>query len=51
MKRLLVPTTLSYDQLLNMKAAWLIDPPYNNAAGRKYATSAVNYTHLAAWCR
>src|ERR1035437_6598248 len=30
---------------------WFIDPPYNNAAGNKYATSSVNYTHLAAWCR
>jgi hypothetical protein len=30
---------------------WFIDPPYNNAAGKKYATSSVNYTHLAAWCR
>jgi hypothetical protein len=30
---------------------WFIDPPYNNAAGKKYATSSVNYTHLAAWCQ
>ena len=28
-----------------------MDPPYNNAAGKKYATSTVNYTHLAEWCR
>ena len=44
-------TTLSYDQLPNIKATWFVDPPYNNAAGKKYATSSVNYTHLAAWCR
>ena len=44
-------TTLSYDQLPNIKATYFIDPPYNNAAGKKYATSDVDYTHLAAWCR
>ena len=44
-------TTLSYDQLPNIRATWFVDPPYNNAAGKKYATSCVNYTHLATWCR
>lgn len=44
-------TTLSYDHLPDIKATWFVDPPYNNAAGKKYATSDVDHTHLGAWCR
>jgi 16S rRNA G966 N2-methylase RsmD len=44
-------TTLSYDELSNIKATYFVDPPYNNAAGKKYATSDINYSHLADWCR
>jgi len=32
-------------------AHWHVDPPYANAAGRRYPSSDVNYPALAEWCR
>ena len=32
-------------------AVYHIDPPYNNAAGRRYPLSEIDYDHLAEWCR
>ncbi len=33
------------------RATWFIDPPYNNAAGRHYASRFDDYDALAEWCR
>lgn len=40
-----------YKDLSNRHATWFIDPPYNNDAGRAYATNAIDYSHLADWCK
>lgn len=33
------------------EATWFIDPPYNNAAGRLYTFSSLDYQELSSWCR
>lgn len=33
------------------EAHWHIDPPYNNAAGRRYPHANLDFDHLAEWCR
>jgi len=40
----------SYADLPNACATWFIDPPYVGA-GRYYRHHAIDYAHLAAWCR
>lgn len=35
----------------DIEATWFIDPPYNNAAGRRYEFSRIDFKHLADWCR
>jgi len=32
-------------------AHWFVDPPYNNAAGRKYKIKFDRYDELAEWCK
>lgn len=44
-------TNVSYTEMINTKATWFIDPPYSNAAGRRYRTNRVNYEQLGGWCR
>ena len=49
-------TTLDYaDVLLDApkKATWLIDPPYQNAAGATYAKSSkdIDFVKLTDWCQ
>ena len=44
-------TMLPYDQLPDVAGTWFIDPPYDNAAGRKYAKADLDYRYLANWCR
>lgn len=41
----------SYADLPNTRATWFIDPPYAGPPGVKYVHNAVDYVHLAAWCR
>lgn len=43
-------TCLSYEQLPNIEATWYIDPPYQNG-GERYIHHAIDYTHLAEWCK
>jgi hypothetical protein len=33
------------------EAHWHVDPPYNNEAGSRYPFAAIDYSHLASWCR
>lgn len=42
---------LPYWQVRLREAHWHVDPPYCNEAGSRYPHSAINYDHLAAWCR
>lgn len=39
-----------YEFLDNVKATWFIDPPYQNAQGRKYKFNRLDYEKLALWC-
>ena len=41
----------SYADIEDVEAHWHVDPPYNNAAGRRYPHSAIDFAHLAEWCR
>jgi hypothetical protein len=41
----------SYADIEDAEAHWHVDPPYNNAAGRRYPYSAIDFVHLAEWCR
>jgi len=41
----------SYDTIDNPEATWFIDPPYQCKAGRTYKHNAIDFKHLAAWCR
>ena len=45
-------TNLDYRQLDDVDGCWLIDPPYNNVAGRKYEFKLPPeaYPQLAEWC-
>lgn len=40
-----------YEHAPNIEATWFVDPPYSNAAGRRYKCNAVDYPWLASWCR
>lgn len=44
-------TQLSYNELPNREATWFVDPPYNNAAGRRYRAQVPDYGALAKWAR
>lgn len=35
----------------DVEATWFVDPPYDNAAGRRYRHSRIDYDHLGAWCQ
>lgn len=41
----------SYEDADSRRATWFIDPPYNCKAGRHYRFHAIDYNHLAEWCR
>lgn len=41
----------SYVDAPDVEAHWHVDPPYNNAAGRRYPHSEIDFAHLAEWCR
>ena len=41
----------SYEALENRAATWFVDPPYSNAAGRRYRRQIDDYETLGAWCR
>jgi site-specific DNA-adenine methylase len=43
-------TNYDYRNLHNVEATWFVDPPYSNAAGSRYRTSAIDYEHLGWWC-
>lgn len=43
-------TNVDYTDLVNVDATWFVDPPYANAAGRRYRTNAVDYQQLGWWC-
>lgn len=44
-------TNYSYDDLINIKATWFVDPPYSNVAGSRYRTGmGLDYEHLGWWC-
>lgn len=43
-------TNVDYAELANIPATWFVDPPYSNAAGRRYRTASVDYEHLGWWC-
>jgi hypothetical protein len=40
----------SYEDAPDIEGHWHIDPPYHNAAGRKYRFHPVDYDALAQWC-
>ena len=42
---------MSYYNQSNPTATWFIDPPYNNAAGRRYRQHDIDYGYLADWCK
>lgn len=42
---------LSYEKIPLEEAHWHIDPPYNNAPGRRYPHNNIDYESLASWCR
>lgn len=44
-------TNASYDTIDNTEATWFVDPPYQCKAGRRYPVNAVDFDHLATWCR
>lgn len=43
----------SYADLVNEKATWFIDPPYQGEAGKhyKFNHSQIDYEHLGKWCQ
>lgn len=41
----------SYEDAPDLAAAWFIDPPYNNDAGKVYRYHSLDYGRLALWCR
>jgi hypothetical protein len=43
----------SYDQLPDIEATWFVDPPYSNAAGKKYrkGNQGIDFSALSSWCR
>ena len=49
--RLWTVDCLPYWRVPVREAHWHIDPPYNNEAGSRYPFSAVDYEHLASWCK
>lgn len=38
-----------YSSIINITAAWFIDPPYSSKAGRSYRSGRPDFSHLAAW--
>ncbi len=40
----------SYENALNMKATWFVDPPYSGNGGKYYVNNKIDYTSLGAWC-
>lgn len=44
-------SNFDYKSMENIEATWFIDPPYNNAAGKRYLHSSIDYSELAAWCK
>jgi len=45
--------TVPYDQLADIEATWFVDPPYDNAAGKRYRVNnlGIDYADLASWCK
>lgn len=41
----------SYEQALNRRATWFIDPPYDSPSGRLYPFHDIDYSELANYCR
>ena len=41
---------LSYESIVNVKATWYIDPPYEEA-GSRYRFNKIDYSALAQWCK
>ena len=41
----------SYADIPNQDAHWHIDPPYQGKPGRAYQHNAIDFAHLAEWCR
>lgn len=35
----------------DIEATWFVDPPYNNAAGRRYPQRVDSFDELGSWCR
>lgn len=44
-------TEASYESIPNESATWFVDPPYSDAAGRRYHYSEVDYDSLGTWCQ
>ena len=44
-------TNLDYKDLPDVEATWFIDPPYSNAAGRRYRAHNIDYAELGDFCR
>ncbi len=41
----------SYEDVPLERATWFVDPPYNNAAGRRYRFHDIDFRALGDWCR
>ncbi len=41
----------SYTAAPTSPATWFVDPPYAGKAGRHYRHNAIDFAHLAQWCR
>ena len=41
---------LSFEAIVNVKATWFIDPPYEEA-GSRYRFNKIDYSALAQWCK
>lgn len=41
----------SYEDVPLEAATWFVDPPYNNAAGRRYRFHDIDFRALGHWCR
>jgi site-specific DNA-adenine methylase len=41
---------LSFETIVNVKATWFIDPPYEEA-GSRYRFNKIDYSALAQWCK
>lgn len=41
----------SYEDVPLRAATWFVDPPYHNAAGRRYRHHRIDYEALGGWCQ